>query len=300
MKEDLIKIEKNLKRGDKGRDVKLIQMALRLLGYYNGQITGNFDKDTDWAVRKLQYDTKLRVHKKGGIAIVGPDTIKEINKALNNLPSEIAIYADIKAQKALLDLVDRFYELLKKVKDKLCRDQKKEFEDLKKVMAKLLLKKLEKDLCILEGQLPHAPKSKSSETKKNSKNRYKDLRKIIKSILQETDPGEKNANKRKWILWHFLYIIWHESMHATKRKQLAGGIARGLIQMEPRTLWDLTDKYIYKKKRLVASLAKKVDVSYDEMFKSLKAFRNAGSPINNKWPDRKKRVTRMQSKSKTG
>ncbi len=147
MEEDLVKIERNLKLKDKGGDVKIIQLALRFLGYYNGQITGNFDEDTDWAVREFQYDTKLREHKKGGKAIVGPDTMKEINKALNNLLLEIAICADVKTQKALFHLIDKFYDLLKKVEDKLCKDQKKEFEDLKKVMAKLLLKKLEKDLC---------------------------------------------------------------------------------------------------------------------------------------------------------
>jgi hypothetical protein len=137
-------------------------------------------------------------------------------------------------------------------------------------------------------------KKDSINTKAKDKERYKKLKEIIENILQETDSGDKKADKRKWILWHFLYIIWWESTRATKRVQDKKGPARGLIQMEPKTLWSLIKNYILgPKPGLVANLAKAAGVTEKEMLDALKAFRDAevfkekdedGNPINNVWP----------------
>lgn len=128
-------------------------------------------------------------------------------------------------------------------------------------------------------------KKDSIDTKAEAKKRYEKLKKIIENILDETDPGDEKANKRKWILWHFLYIIWWESTKATKRVQDQKGPARGLIQMEPKTLWSLIKNYVLgPKPGLVANLAKAAGTTEEEMMKALKDFKGSKEPQENKWP----------------
>lgn len=125
----------------------------------------------------------------------------------------------------------------------------------------------------------------SIDTSASADKRFKKLKKIIENILNDTDPGKNNKEKRKWILWHFLYIIWWESTKATKRKQGGNGPARGIIQMEPETLYDLIRNYILgDTPGLVANLAKAAGVTKEEMSKALKAFKDKYKTGSNKWP----------------
>lgn len=108
--------------------------------------------------------------------------------------------------------------------------------------------------------------------------RYKKLKEIIEMILEDQDAGDDKKDKRRWILWHFLYIIWMESSGATTRKQGGGGPARGVMQMEPRTLWDVLKWYVLgKTKGLVANLAKAAGVSEKEMREAIDDFVNNNS-----------------------
>jgi peptidoglycan hydrolase-like protein with peptidoglycan-binding domain len=45
--------------GDSGENVECVQKALYAAGYYDGEITGEFDRATDGAARKLQDDRRL-------------------------------------------------------------------------------------------------------------------------------------------------------------------------------------------------------------------------------------------------
>ena len=49
-----------LRMGNSGESVKLLQQALTTLGYYNGKISGTFDKDTKTAVTEFQAANGLR------------------------------------------------------------------------------------------------------------------------------------------------------------------------------------------------------------------------------------------------
>jgi len=113
--------------------------------------------------------------------------------------------------------------------------------------------------------------------------RLKKLIAIIENILEDTDPDEKNKDQRRWILFQFLYIIWWESTRASERTQGGGGPARGLIQMEPRTLADIVDNYVFgPAPKLIDNLAKAAGVSEEEMKDALDAFRK--SVRKNTWP----------------
>ena len=122
-----------------------------------------------------------------------------------------------------------------------------------------------------------------------AENRYRGLREIIDDVLAETDPGGSNTNKRKWITWQFLYIIWWEGTRATERVQRAGGPARGLMQMEPATFWDVLEFYVSRDRSRVQLLAGAADVSFNEMDEALDDFRrnnlvSDGSRGRNSWP----------------
>ncbi len=115
--------------------------------------------------------------------------------------------------------------------------------------------------------------------------RYTRLRQIIENILEDTDSGPSNADRRAWILWVFLYIIWYEGAAATTRRQGGGGPARGLMQFEPQTVQDLVDQYIFgPTPGLIANLAAAAGVSTSEMRTALQAFRNHADPASNRWP----------------
>lgn len=119
----------------------------------------------------------------------------------------------------------------------------------------------------------------------SEKNRYISLRTIIEDVLDDTDPGTVAADKRNWILWTFLYIIWYEGKNATTRRQDGGGPARGLMQMEPATVHDLIKEYVFgPTSGLIANLAQAAGVSVDDMRNALKDFRDHLEPPQNRWP----------------
>jgi len=129
----------------KYKDVERLQEILKFLGFDPGPVDGIFGDKTERAVREFQTKKKLKVD-----GIVGPKTAMAISKTLKELLPEIVAAADITGQKALLDLIGNMHKMLRKLKDKLCEKQKKEFEELEKTIAKALLKMLEKDLDELE------------------------------------------------------------------------------------------------------------------------------------------------------
>ncbi|HZU96250.1 MAG TPA: hypothetical protein VFF73_06035 [Planctomycetota bacterium] len=121
--------------------------------------------------------------------------------------------------------------------------------------------------------------------------RIRHLQRIVQRVIKDTD---KDATKRKqlWMFWFFLYLIWWESEGLKRRVQRGTGPARGIIQMEPQTLWDVLKRYVLKEKDRVANLAKAAGVSEDEMEKALKGFveRNKTSKEGedvgkNEWPE---------------
>lgn len=114
----------------------------------------------------------------------------------------------------------------------------------------------------------------------SSENKRKvDLRAIIEDVLDDTDPGAGAADRRNWILWTFLYIIWYEGKNATTRRQDGGGPARGLMQMEPATLHDLVKQYVFgPTSGLIANLAQAAGVSDDDMKNALRDFRDHPEP----------------------
>lgn len=115
--------------------------------------------------------------------------------------------------------------------------------------------------------------------------RYQTLRAIIEDVLDDTDPGAGAANKRNWVLWTFLYIIWYEGKQATTRRQDGGGQARGLMQIEPATLHDLIKEYVFGPTTgLIANLAAAAGVSVDDMRHALRDFRDHPEPPQNHWP----------------
>lgn len=109
--------------------------------------------------------------------------------------------------------------------------------------------------------------------------RYRGLQAICEDVLVHTDPDA--GRRREWIAWQFLYLIWWESGRARHRRQLGDGPARGLIQMEPATLWDLLDRFVLPKPNRVALLADSAGVSVDDMGFLLGTFREA----NKLWDD---------------
>ena len=102
--------------------------------------------------------------------------------------------------------------------------------------------------------------------------RYDGLSRIISNVLDELDPGADKADKRRWIRWHFLYIIWWEGDRARARQQYSGGPARGLMQLEPATFWDITQNFTFKATRRIQWLADAAGVSYSEMEQALNAY----------------------------
>ncbi len=62
-----------IKFRDKGEKVKVLQKALKKLGYYKGKIDGSFGKGTEKAVLAFQKDKKLKQD-----AVVGKKTMKKL------------------------------------------------------------------------------------------------------------------------------------------------------------------------------------------------------------------------------
>jgi peptidoglycan hydrolase-like protein with peptidoglycan-binding domain len=66
-----------LRRGDRGREVELIQRDLTALGYDTGEVDGIFGPATEKAVRQFQQKRKIKVD-----GAVGPVTKKALNEAV--------------------------------------------------------------------------------------------------------------------------------------------------------------------------------------------------------------------------
>lgn len=69
-----------LKKGATGKDVRELQNKLKALLYYPGEITGNFDLETENAVKRFQLNNKLTAD-----GIVGSNTWNKINSLYGNL-----------------------------------------------------------------------------------------------------------------------------------------------------------------------------------------------------------------------
>ena len=91
-------LDKNYKKGDKGKKVKLIQEWLSLQGF-GLKIDGDFGFATDYAVRKFQKREKLKVDGVVGnntfSTLVKPvkDALKEISKSSKSLGEMVVGYA---------------------------------------------------------------------------------------------------------------------------------------------------------------------------------------------------------------
>jgi len=115
--------------------------------------------------------------------------------------------------------------------------------------------------------------------------RYRHLRRIVENILDDVD-GSASAERRRWIIWVLLYVMWHEGMGARTRTQTGGGPGRGLMQFEPGTLHWLIKEYVLgPTPGLVANLAAAAGVSPDEMREALRSFRDSADPPSNVWPN---------------
>lgn len=69
----------NLKPGDTGPQVKVLQRALATLGYSPGKIDGDYGSSTQAAVEKFQTSAGIKAD-----GIVGPETLKALETALKN------------------------------------------------------------------------------------------------------------------------------------------------------------------------------------------------------------------------
>ena len=69
----------NLKPGDTGPQVKVLQRALASLGYSPGKIDGDYGSSTQAAVEKFQTSAGIKAD-----GIVGPETLKALETALKN------------------------------------------------------------------------------------------------------------------------------------------------------------------------------------------------------------------------
>jgi len=69
----------NLKPGDTGPQVKVLQKALASLGYSVGKIDGDYGPSTQAAVEKFQTSAGIKAD-----GIVGPETLKALGAALKN------------------------------------------------------------------------------------------------------------------------------------------------------------------------------------------------------------------------
>lgn len=144
-----MKIERNLKKGMEGDDVKRLQEELKKAEHDPGPVDGKFGEKTEEAVKKFQKEKGLKED-----GTVGPKTAKALNDAVEGRPpAAVSPAVDVSAQKALLDIIEKINEMLKKLEEKLDEKQKEKFEKLEKRKADLLLKKLEKDLDELEKQM---------------------------------------------------------------------------------------------------------------------------------------------------
>ncbi len=122
----------------------------------------------------------------------------------------------------------------------------------------------------------------SINTNSSANERYRGLSRIIGNVLNVLDPGSDKADRRRWIRWHFLYIIWWEGARATARRQFSGGPARGLMQLEPATFWDITQHFTLLSNHREQWLADAAGVSFNEMDQALRAFIEK----NKVWDDR--------------
>ncbi|MBN1574795.1 MAG: hypothetical protein JW984_16485 [Deltaproteobacteria bacterium] len=75
--------------------------------------------------------------------------------------------------------------------------------------------------------------------------RFRSILNDLNFVLDQTDP-ELDENRRCWMAYHLLYMIWHESDTGTATAQYHGGPARGIIQIQPNRAYDVV-KYILKK-----------------------------------------------------
>ena len=88
-----------LSLGAEGNDVAALQTKLAELGYYNGEITAQFDEATDAAVKAFQADNGLDVD-----GYVGPATLSAINAAEAPAEKEIIFMEEEIQDEEVVDL----------------------------------------------------------------------------------------------------------------------------------------------------------------------------------------------------
>ena len=71
--------------------------------------------------------------------------------------------------------------------------------------------------------------------------------KLIDDTLKELDPEIHYSRDASYLVWG---TGAHESMGFTKRRQMGGGPAMGLFQMEPATFWDNVNNYLVYRPRI--------------------------------------------------
>jgi hypothetical protein len=118
---------------------------------------------------------------------------------------------------------------------------------------------------------------------------------ICDDVLLQVLPEAEKTNEREWATIFFLYLMWWEGTSGTARTQNQGGVGRGLIQMEPGTMWDIYDHYSRvlsseKKKDFLAKCAWALSETSDNVSTALEAFwitnqpSAAGKKPKNTWP----------------
>ena len=79
-----------LKRGSTGIFVNSLQTELKMLGYYKGEVTGEFDLATEHAVKMFQADKGLVID-----GIVGPKTWTMLDRAIEKISGKKEIFEEI-------------------------------------------------------------------------------------------------------------------------------------------------------------------------------------------------------------
>jgi hypothetical protein len=87
-------------------------------------------------------------------------------------------------------------------------------------------------------------------TKFTSLNKYITMRTLVQTTLHSLNLYSPDAVNL------ILGTIAHESAFGKYRKQLGGGPALGICQMEPGTFYDIVDNYLYFRKKLAATILK--------------------------------------------
>jgi hypothetical protein len=111
-----------------------------------------------------------------------------------------------------------------------------------------------------------------------------DLLVLGREVAEAADPDEADDD-RKWRVWFYTYLMWHESAQLTTRVQGNDGPGRGLMQFEATTAWDTIKIYVLgATPGLVARLAQAANADVQtEMAPALRSFAAMPNP-HNVWP----------------